>query len=326
MKIEVFGNYLKMNSRKAIIISVLGTKLTLDEKKIIKLHKPWGVILFKRNCKTIHQTKKLISDIRKTVRDNKYPILIDEEGIKVNRLFNFFKNNYSQKYFGFLYKRNSNLTEEKYVKYLNSVIQILKYLKVNINTSPVLDMYKKKTNQIIGNRSYSNDVKVIKKLGKLCINLYKKNKISNVIKHIPGHGEATKDSHLFLPRVNKSLNYLKNNDFKCFSRMNSHFAMTAHILFSKIDKNYCASHSEKIIKNIIRKKIGFKGILISDDISMKALKYDLVKNALLSLKAGCNLVLYCRGNIKESKKLLSKMPFIDKFTEKKTSEFYRFLS
>tara|TARA_Y100000992_G_scaffold284044_1_gene233859 strand:+ start:584 stop:892 length:309 start_codon:yes stop_codon:yes gene_type:complete len=102
--------------------------------------------------------------------------------------------------------------------------------------------------------------------------------------------------------------------------------MTAHILFSKIDKNYCASHSEKIIKNIIRKKIGFKGILISDDISMKALKYDLVKNALLSLKAGCNLVLYCRGNIKESKKLLSKMPFIDKFTEKKTSEFYRFLS
>ena len=164
MKIEVFGNYLKMNSRKAIIISVLGTKLTLDEEKIIKLHKPWGVILFKRNCKTIHQTKKLISDIRKTVRDNKYPILIDEEGIKVNRLFNFFKNNYSQKYFGFLYKRNSNLTEEKYVKYLNSVIQILKYLKVNINTSPVLDMYKKKTNQIIGNRSYSNDVKVIKKL------------------------------------------------------------------------------------------------------------------------------------------------------------------
>ncbi len=326
MKIEVFGSYSKMNNRKAIIISILGTKLSSKERKIIKLYKPWGIILFKRNCKTLPQTKKLIFEIRKTIRDNKYPVLIDEEGIKVNRLSNFFRNNYSQKYFGYLYKKNSKLTEEKYVKYLSSVIQILKYLKININTTPVLDMHKKRTSQIIGNRSYSNDVKVIKKLGKLCINLYKKNKISNVIKHIPGHGEATKDSHLFLPKVNKSLNYLKENDFKCFSKMNSHFAMTAHILFNKIDNKYCVSHSAKIIKNIIRKKISFKGILISDDISMKALKYDLVKNALLSLKAGCNLVLYCRGNIKESKKLLIKMPFIDKFTEKKTSEFYRFLS
>ena len=102
--------------------------------------------------------------------------------------------------------------------------------------------------------------------------------------------------------------------------------MTAHILYKKVDKKNNATHSEIVINQIIRKEIGFKGILISDDISMKALKYNLIKNADLALKAGCNLVLYCAGQAKEMKKLLNAMPYIDKFTEKKTSEFYKFLS
>ena len=101
--------------------------------------------------------------------------------------------------------------------------------------------------------------------------------------------------------------------------------MTAHILFDKIDSKNCVTHSKKIIQNIIRKKIGFKGIIISDDISMKSLKYSLVKNALKALNAGCNLVLYCEGRSSESLKLLRKIPPIDEFTKKKTSEFYRFL-
>ena len=101
--------------------------------------------------------------------------------------------------------------------------------------------------------------------------------------------------------------------------------MTAHILYEKLDKRNVATFSKKIISEIIRKKIGFKGILISDDISMKALKYDLVRNAKKSLEAGCNLALYCSGNFNESYKLLKEMPYIDKFTIKKTSEFYKFL-
>ena len=101
--------------------------------------------------------------------------------------------------------------------------------------------------------------------------------------------------------------------------------MTAHILYTKIDKKNVATLSKKIIYKIIRKKIGFKGILISDDISMKALKYDLVTNAIKSLEAGCNLVLYCAGNINDNFKLIKSIPFIDKFTLKKTSEFYKFL-
>ena len=101
--------------------------------------------------------------------------------------------------------------------------------------------------------------------------------------------------------------------------------MTAHILYTKIDNRNSATHSKKIIKEIIRKKIGFKGILISDDISMKALKYDLITNATKSIEAGCNLVLYCAGKTSDNFKLIRSVPYIDKFTSKKTSEFYKFL-
>ena len=102
--------------------------------------------------------------------------------------------------------------------------------------------------------------------------------------------------------------------------------MTAHILYTKIDKKNNATHSSLILKKIVRNEIGFRGILISDDISMKALKYDMIKNARLALKAGCNLILYCAGKTHEIEKLLNETPYIDKFTMKKTSEFYKFLS
>ena len=122
-----------------------------------------------------------------------------------------------------------------------------------------------------------------------------------------------------------NLNNLNKIDFLPFKLNRSFFAMTAHVLFKKIDPKNVATLSKKIITKIIRKKIGFKGILISDDISMKALKYDLVTNAKKSLLAGCNIVLYCGGKYKESYKLIKRIPFIDKFTAKKTSEFYKFL-
>ena len=149
--------------------------------------------------------------------------------------------------------------------------------------------------------------------------------IITVIKHIPGHGCSSKDSHLSLPKVNLSEKTLNKIDFYPFKSSSAKLAMTAHILYSKIDPKNVSTFSKKIIKKIIRKKIGFKGILMSDDISMKALKYDLVTNAKKSLAAGCNLVLYCAGNIKDNFKLIKSVPYIDKFTSKKTSEIYKIL-
>jgi len=313
--------------RKAIIISLSGYYLSQKEKNLMKEEKPWGIILFKRNIESFKQTQKLINSVRNIMRDNKYPILIDEEGGQVCRMSKFFDNSaYSQKLFGDIFIKNQKLSLNLYSNYINTICSIFKLLGININTVPVLDLLKEETHKVIGNRSFSNNKKIIKKLGSLCIDIYKKNRISTVIKHIPGHGSATVDSHKKLPKVNINFKYLSKFDFDCFRGMNSQFAMTAHVLYSKIDKNNVSTHSETIISKIIRKKIGFRGILISDDISMKALKYDLITNALKSLKAGCNLVLYCSGKYNESKKLLKHIPLIDSFTKKKTSEFYKFLS
>ena len=128
-----------------------------------------------------------------------------------------------------------------------------------------------------------------------------------------------------MPKVSLNINELNNLDFFPFKSSTAKLAMTAHILYSKIDSKNVATFSNKIIKSIIRKKIGFKGILMSDDISMKALKYDLITNAKKSLDAGCNLVLYCAGKIEDNYKLMKSVPYIDKFTIKKTSEIYKIL-
>ena len=313
--------------RKAAIISISGICLTYEEINIFKKEKPWGVILFKRNIVSIIQVKKLTNSIKKIMKDKKYPILIDEEGGRVTRLTSFLNNSrFDQKYFSDIYKIDKKIGLTIYKNYINSISKHLLYLGININTSPVIDLHQKKTHNIIGNRSYSENPIIVNTLGRFCVELYKKNKIASVIKHIPGHGKANTDSHFELPVVKDNLKLLKKNDFKCFKNIQSHFAMTAHILYSKIDNTNNATHSKFLIKKIIREEIGFKGVIISDDISMKALKYDIVKNAKLAHEAGCNLILYCAGKKNEVKKLLKKTPYIDSFTKKKTSEFYKFLS
>ena len=312
--------------KKAIIISLNGLKLTKTEKKIFTHHLPWGVILFSRNIKNYLQLKKLIFSIKKITKDKRYPILVDEEGGSVSRLYRIIDNDlYSQKYFGNIFKINHSIGLCLYKKYSDKICKILKTLGININTIPVLDMSYNFTNKFLKNRTYSSNKNSIKLMSNICIKTYKKNKISTVIKHIPGHGLATSDSHKKLPIVTKGIDYLLKNDFKCFKNNNSLFAMTAHVMFKKIDSKNCATHSKEIILNYIRKKLRFKGIIISDDIGMKSLKFDLVENALRSLSAGCNLALYCNGKPKESLKLLKNIPPIDEFTKKKTSEFYKFL-
>ena len=311
--------------KKAIIISIKSYKLSIREKNLLATIRPWGLILFKRNIKSLNQIKKLIFNIRKITKDSKFPIMIDEEGKTVTRLIKIIKHEVSQKLFGDLYKSNPKVGEKVYINYINNLCKYLKNIGININTVPVLDILRKNTSKIIGVRSFSNEPKIVKKLGTICINQYHLNKVATVIKHVPGHGCALVDSHLKLPRVKLSRKNLYKNDFVPFNSSLSKFAMTAHVLYQNIDRSNVATFSKKIISNIIRKKMKFKGILISDDISMKALKFDLISNAKKSLSAGCNIVLYCAGNYKDSLKLLKEVPFIDHFTEKKTSEFYKFL-
>ena len=310
---------------KAIIISIKGTKLTKKEKIILSKEKPWGIILFKRNLKSTKQIKQLTSSIRSLTNNNKFPILIDEEGKSVTRLRNIINNDISAQFFGNLYIKDKVFCLKLLKYYIFSVSKILRNLGINVNTIPVLDIIRKNTNKIIGDRSFSKNKKIVKKLGDYTIRYLHENKIGAIIKHIPGHGASTVDSHKKTPTVNLDLKKLNEFDFYPFKSTKAKLAMTAHIIYRKYDKKNVATFSKKIIKEIIRKKIGFKGILMSDDITMKSLKYDLVTNAAKSLKAGCNLILYCAGNTHDNFKLIKSVPYIDKFTSKKTSEFLKIL-
>ena len=313
-------------TRKAIIFGIKGFNLSKDEKLLFKKFKPWGIILFSRNIKDLKQLKQLILSIKKIFNDKNFPILIDEEGGKVSRLnkiidFSLF----SQSYFSKLYDLNKRLFFPIYETYIDRVSELLKSVGININTVPVLDVRRKVTHKVIGDRSFSNNPHIVSKIGKLCINSYKKNKILNVVKHIPGHGLARSDSHFKLPIVIASKKELLKNDFIPFKKNTYFLAMTAHVVFSSYDSENPATHSKIVIREIIRKHINFKGILISDDICMKSLQLGLKENAIKSLNAGCNLVLHCSGKINEMKKLAKVIPNIDKFTQKKTSQLYKFL-
>ena len=311
--------------KKAIIISIKGSKLSYKEKVLLSKERPWGLILFTRNIKSFYQLKNLIADIKKLSKNKKFPILIDEEGSTVSRLREIFNHNIDANYFGQIYEFDKKLAISLYKQYLKSLCINLKKIGININTIPVLDVLRKNTNKIIGKRSFSKKKEIVKILGKITVKECQSHNILSVIKHIPGHGCSTKDSHISTPRVNLTETMLDKIDFYPFKSTSAKLAMTAHIVYSKIDSKNVSTFSNKVIKKIIRKKIGYKGILMSDDISMKALKYDLVTNAKKSLKAGCNLVLYCAGNIKDNFKLIKSVPFIDKFTSKKTSEIYKIL-
>ena len=313
-------------NRKAAIISIRGSKLTASEIKLLKKEKPWGIILFKRNIITFKQTKNLTQKIRSCMKDPFYPILIDEEGGKVSRLSELFSTKeFSQYFFGLLYEKNNKNGKLIYKYYLETICNILNDLGININTIPVMDLLQNSTHQVIKSRAYSYQTKTIKTLGKFCISFLKKKKIASVSKHVPGHGCSNSDSHLNLPIVNKKKSKLYKEDFSLFKNLSSNFMMTAHILYKNVDSKNLATFSNNIINQIIRKKLNFKGILISDDISMKALSKNLSINANKALNAGCNLVLYCGGNIKESSKLLKNLRTIDEFTQKKTYQFYNFL-
>ena len=314
-----------MNDRRAFIVGIKSVKLSQKEKKFLRKYKPWGVILFSRNILNLNQASKLTSSIRKILKDRNYPILIDQEGGRVNRLKNIISfEKLTAEFFGKKYIQN--LTEFKiyYKLFIDKTSFLLNKIGANINTVPVLDLRVKRASKIIGDRSFSKNYKIVSKIGDLCIQYFHENNIGSLIKHIPGHGLAKVDSHNFTPVINKKISYLMKNDFLAFKKKNTFFAMTAHIIFSKIDNKNTVTHSKKIIK-LIRTKIGFKNILISDDLSMKSLKGNIKENTIKTFKAGCNLALHCNGNQKEMEIVAKNSPLINNFIIQKTSQFYKIL-
>ena len=315
-----------INKRRAFIVGIKSLQLSKNEIDFLKKYKPWGVILFLRNIKSIKQAKSLTDNIRKIFKDKNYPILIDQEGGRVNRLSNIISfDNLTSEYFGKLYEKDKMKLNIIYKLFIDNTSHLLKLIGANINTLPVLDLRVKGASNIIGDRSFSKNVNTVSKMGDLCIELFKENSIGTVIKHIPGHGLAKVDSHNFTPIVNKSIKHLKKYDFSTFKKKNCFFAMTGHVIYKNLDQLNTATHSKKVIR-YIRNYIGFKNILISDDLSMKSLKNNMKINTIKAFEAGCNLALHCNGKLNEMKIVAENSPLISNFISKKTSQFYKILS
>ena len=315
-----------INKRRAFIVGIKSLQLSKNEIDFLKKYKPWGVILFLRNIKSIKQAKSLTDNIRKIFKDKNYPILIDQEGGRVNRLSNIISfDNLTSEYFGKLYEKDKMKLNIIYKLFIDNTSHLLKLIGANINTLPVLDLRVKGASNIIGDRSFSKNVSTVSKMGDLCIELFKENSIGTVIKHIPGHGLAKVDSHNFTPIVNKSIKHLKKYDFSTFKKKNCFFAMTGHVIYKNLDQLNTATHSKKVIR-YIRNYIGFKNILISDDLSMKSLKNNMKNNTIKTFEAGCNLALHCNGKLNEMRIVAENSPLISNFISKKTSQFYKILS
>ncbi len=314
-----------IKNRRAFITGLKSITLNHEEKKFLKKYKPWGVIIFSRNIKTFNQLQKLTNNIKKIFNDNNYPILIDEEGGRVNRLKNLFDTSiFTGEFFGKIYKKDLKKFNLYFSIYVKQLSYILRKVGININTVPVLDIRRKDTDKVIGNRSFGNNPKFVSKIGDFYIKEFHKNHIGSVIKHIPGHGLAKVDSHKKTPVVNLGLKQLIKNDFYPFKKKSSFFAMTAHIVYNKVDKLNTATHSKTVI-NLVRKKIKFKNLIVSDDISMKSLKYSTAENTKKAFSAGCNLVLHCNGKINEMRIVAKNSPKVNKFIITKTSQFYKML-
>ena len=293
-----------MKNYLPLICGVSGNKLLNEEINFLKKYNPWGIILFARNCSSKIQLKELVREI-KDITHEKIPIMIDQEGGRVHRLV------YSDEFilypaslFGKIYESDKIGAIEALDIQCKIIANELIDLGININTSPVLDIPVWDESGVIGDRAFSENKETVSELGKVAINSFLSMGINPVIKHIPGHGRARVDSHFELPIVETSYSELSHIDCDPFKNCNfANLAMTAHVIYKNIDANIPASISKKVINEVIRKYIKFNGLLMTDDISMKALNGDLGQLSVDSIEAGCDLVLHCNGNIREMEEI-----------------------
>lgn len=296
-----------------VILSVEGTSLSDDERVLFSSSHPMGFILFKRNCENPDQLIALCADLRVAVGWH-CPILIDQEGGRVQRLRPPYWGDYPacQRYGDFiadgaLGQCQSDKSLEDNVKKLSS--ELFEH-GINVNCAPVLDVIFEGAHEIVGDRGFSSDVDVVTALGRRFCQISMDAGVIPVIKHLPGHGRALVDSHEVVTVVDAPLDELRAVDFKPFSALScipflqSMWGMVAHCVYSAIDDKP-ASVSEVVIREIIRGEIGFHGVLISDDLSMKGLDGwgSVSERADQCLKNGCDLALYCAGNLEEMKEI-----------------------
>ena len=290
-------------SIQASIFGCAGPRLSADEAAFFAEVNPWGFILFKRNVETPDQVRRLTDALRACVGRPDAPILIDQEGGRVQRLGPPHWPVYPPgRAYGTLAGNDPLLRREITRLGARLIAHDLAALGINGDCVPVLDVPQAGAHDIIGDRAYGQTPEEVAYLGRAAAEGLIAGGVLPIIKHIPGHGRALADSHLDLPVVDASREALSSVDFAPFRVLSDMpMAMTAHVVYAVIDPRRPATTSRRAIREVIRGEIGFSGLLMSDDLSMKALSGDFAERTRASLAAGCDVVLHCNGDMAEMK-------------------------
>ncbi|MDP1736354.1 MAG: beta-N-acetylhexosaminidase [Caulobacter sp.] len=294
-------------TRHAVILGCLGTALTAEETAFFRDVRPWGFVLFKRNVESPDQVRALTAALRATVDDPAAPILIDQEGGRVQRLGPPHWRRYPPgRAYGTLTTNDPLVRREIARLGARLMAHDLHALGINVDCVPVLDVPVPGAHDIIGDRAYGETVAEVATLGRAAAEGLIAGGVLPVIKHMPGHGRSMMDSHENLPVVEASLAELEAVDFEPFRILSDMpMAMTAHVVYTAVDPRRPATTSRKAISQVIRGSIGFDGLLMSDDLSMKALGGDFESRARAALAAGCDMILHCNGRMDEMKPVVA---------------------
>ncbi|MEM6739627.1 MAG: glycoside hydrolase family 3 N-terminal domain-containing protein [Pseudomonadota bacterium] len=284
-----------------------GPTLTADERALLAEAQPWGFILFARNVDTPRQLMALTSDLREAV-GREAPILIDQEGGRVQRMGPPHWRQWRPPLDQMRLTPDPGIAARAMRLRYRLIAEELRAVGIDVNCAPLADIARPVTHPILRNRLYGGDHVAVVGAARAVAQGLIDGGVLPVLKHIPGHGRATLDSHLELPRVDAPRAALDAEDFAAFRALaDLPLGMSAHIVFEDIDPEAAATVSPTMIA-LIREEIGFDGLLMTDDISMQALSGDVVSRAFAALEAGCDIVLHCNGDLAEMEALARRLP------------------
>jgi beta-N-acetylhexosaminidase len=295
---------------KAFITGLSGTVLSPAERDFIQAERPWGFILFRRNIETPDQVATLTAEVRNLLGEAEAPILVDQEGGRVQR---FRPPNWplypAGAAFGQLYSRDPALGVKAARLSARLIADDLARVGVTVDCLPLADVPIPGADNVIGDRAYGHEPKMVAALARAVTDGLQDGGILPILKHIPGHGRALADSHLSLPVVDTPKAELESIDFAAFKPLaDLPMAMTAHVVFSAYDAAQPATTSATMIERVIRGLIGFQGLLMSDDVGMNALAGSIAERTKALLAAGCDMVLHCSGELAEMHQVARETP------------------
>nr|WP_298684449.1 beta-N-acetylhexosaminidase [uncultured Dongia sp.] len=290
----------------AAILGCAGPELTAAEAAFFRAQDPLGFIVFARNLVDPDQARRLTADLRASIGRPDAPILVDQEGGRVARLkAPHWRHPPAADRFGAIAAQDRARAAQAVRLNHELMAGELRSLGLNVDCAPLVDVRAVGAHDIIGDRAFGTDPYLVADLGRAAAEGLMAGGVMPIIKHIPGHGRSAVDSHFDLPRVDADFDALAETDFVPFRALNDiPWAMTAHIVYTVLDAVLPATLSPTVIAEIIRGEIGFAGLLLSDDLSMKALKGRLDELAQASLEAGCDVVLHCNGDMAEMEQVV----------------------